>query len=244
MMINFITEWGKLTGIAGITLGVIILLFKVPISKLIFPVLTKRQSFFIIMTVVIVVFLLSLCSIVLSNKKTTQLSIFVTDLKGNVVLENEGKINIHLGNRALNEIIGANGRVNFPDIAVGSIGDTILIGLHAPGWEIVDGNNTFVFTGTPIHLKIKKDNSLGLIRGIVKSRDGQKFIEKALVRINTDTAIYTDSLGIFKILLPDNMQIKNEIESYLLTVSKQGYELKTQYYSPKSSDAEIRLVLK
>lgn len=176
-----------------------------------------------------------------NNSHNLQLTVFVTDIKGNAVLENEGKLNIPLGNRSLNEVIGTNGRTNFPDITGDNKGDTIVIGLDAPGWEIVEGKNTFVFTGEPIRLKVKKDDTLGTIKGVVKSRDGQNFIEGALVQINTDTFAVTNKLGVFRIVLPEKMRIKSDLERYLLTVSKEGYETQNEYYSPLSSDAEFRL---
>ena len=233
-----------IAGFAGLALGTFLYLFRVVISKKIFPQLTKKQSYIILILFMVLVWSISLLSIVLyfsNNHSTTQLTVFVTDTKGNVVLEHEGRINIPLGNRPLNEVIGANGRTNFPDITAENKGDTIQIGLDAEGWEIADGNNTFLFTGKPIHLKVKRDNTLGIIKGVVKSRDGQEFIEGALVRINTDTAVLTDALAIFKIVLTEKMRVKKETDSYLLTVSMEGYKTKTQYYYPKSSDAEIRL---
>ena len=72
-----------------------------------------------------------------------QLTVFVTDLKGNPVLQQEGRLHIPIGNRALNEVIGENGRTNFGDIALATAGDSISIGLEAEGWEIVDGKNSF-----------------------------------------------------------------------------------------------------
>lgn len=169
-----------------------------------------------------------------------QLTVFVTDTKGNVVLENEGRLNIPLGNRSLNEVIGANGSTIFPDITGDNKGDTIMIGLQAEGWEIV-GDNTFVFTGEPIQLKVKKDDSLGIIKGIVKSRDGQEFIEGAKIMIGVDTTILSDKNGTFKIVLPESMRVKKETDGYKLTVSKDSYKTVTEYYYPNSSEAEIRL---
>ena len=171
-----------------------------------------------------------------------QLTIFVTDTQGNPALEQQGRLHIPLGNRALNEIIGAKGRINFGDITLDNKGDSIMIGLEAEGWEIANGKNTFKFTGEPIQLIVKRDKSLRTIKGIVKSRDGQSFISDALVRINTDTIIRTDEFGAFRVVLPPQMSVKQIEDRYLLTVSKEGYETITQYYAPKSSDAEIRLV--
>jgi len=91
--------------------------------------------------------------------KNKQLTIFVTDSKGNVVLENEGELNIPIGNRILNSPIETNGRTNFPDLISDNIGDLITIGLKADGWEI-DGSNKFKFEGKPITLIVKRKNLL------------------------------------------------------------------------------------
>lgn len=173
--------------------------------------------------------------------KHQQLTVYVTDIHGNVVLEQEGELHIPVGNRPLNAQIGEDGRTNFGDILAEHLGKTITIGLKAEGWEIVGNNNKFIFTGEPIHLIIQPDNSLGTIKGNVRSRDGQKFLADAAVRINTDTIIYSDKNGLFNIILPHKMRIKDNDRSYLLTISKEGYKTKDQYYNPKSSEAEIRL---
>lgn len=203
---------------------------------------------YITMTVIIIGILGSLAEVlnfinIFPNKtnEKVQLTIFVTDTKGNVVLENTGRLNIPLGNRSLNEVIGANGRTNFPDITADNIGDTILIGLDSDGWEIANGKNTFAFTGEPILLKVKKDDSLGTIKGIVTSRSERQVIEGARVLINTDTSIFTDANGVFKIVLPEEMRIKKITDDYRLSVSKEGYKTVDQYHNPKSSDADIRI---
>ena len=173
-----------------------------------------------------------------------QLTVFVTDTKGNVVLEHEGELNTCIGNRSMRETIGEDGRTNFGDILPDYLGDTIKIGVKAEGWEIAGDKNTFVFSGGPIQLKVKKDDSLGTIKGIIKTRDGQQFIVGAKVLINTDTLIYSDENGIFNIVLPERMQIKNIATPYTLTISKEGYETKSVYYYAKSSNGDIRLYKK
>ncbi|MBX2876540.1 MAG: carboxypeptidase-like regulatory domain-containing protein [Saprospiraceae bacterium] len=208
------------------------------------PILWK---YLILSTLVLVAFaslaqLLNIVQVWPQASTPLQLTVFVTDTKGNPVLQQEGRLHIPIGNRALNEVIGENGRTNFGDIALGNKGDSIVIGLEAEGWEIVDGKNTFKFTGEPIQLIVKRDNSLGTIKGIVQTRDGQAAIPNALVRINTDTLIRTDSFGVFKIILPPSMSVKRVEDRYLLTVSRTGFETATEYYSPRSSDADIRLI--
>ncbi len=168
-----------------------------------------------------------------------QLTVFVEDEKDNPALEGKGRINIALGNRSLNEAIGENGRINFPDITPNNIGDTITVGLEAEGWEIIS-KKTFVFIGDPVTVKVKRDNSLGIIKGTVRSRDGQAFIEGAKVTVK-DTFTYTNKNGRFKIILPEKMRVKNEMEDYILTVSKPGYKTRTKPHNPNSTDADIRL---
>ena len=175
------------------------------------------------------------------NADSTQLTVQVMDELGRVVLEQEGELNIAIGNRSLNKMIGENGRTNFADIVSKYLGDTLSIGLDAPGWEIAKKQNKFVFNGTRIDLIVRRDGSLGFIRGVVKSQDGQHFIPKAEVMVNTDTIIYTDDKGMFKARLLKHHHVKNEHESYTLTVSKAGYQTTSSYYLPKSSSAEIRL---
>ncbi|MEM7371810.1 MAG: hypothetical protein AAF587_24555 [Bacteroidota bacterium] len=170
-----------------------------------------------------------------------QLTVFVTDAKGNVVLENQGELNIPLGNRSLNSRIGDDGRTNFGDITGVSKGEKIRIGLEAEGWEIADGNNEFIFTGEPIHLIVQRDNSLGIVKGTVMSRDGSTFLERVEVSINGDTSIYTNQQGRFRIILPLHMRVKSKTERYRLFYMKEGYEPTDEYYSITSAGADIRM---
>lgn len=169
-----------------------------------------------------------------------QLTVFVTDTKGNVVLEHEGELNTSIGNRPMRETIGEDGRTNFGDILPEYLGDTITIGFKAEGWEIVDDKKNFVFSGAPIRLTVKKDEGLGTIKGVVRTRDGQGFISGALIRINTDTTVLTNNMGIFKIVLPEKMRVTSASESYDLIISKKGYKTIDRYYFPESNP-EIRL---
>jgi len=148
--------------------------------------------------------IISLTLIFNPKDNVEQLTVFVTDAKGNAVLEYKGELNIPIGNRILNRKIESGGRTNFGDITADNIGDTIIIGLKAEGWEI-EGTNTFAFQGEPIKLIVKRDNSLGLIKGSVMTRDGQSFIDSANITINGDTVIYSNKDGLFEIILPQHM---------------------------------------
>jgi len=176
------------------------------------------------------------------NKKpeAKQLTIFVTDILGNAVLENQGRLNIPLGNRSLNEIIGLNGRTNFPDITSNNLGDTLNIGLNAKGWEIADRSTIYVFNGEPIALKVKRDESLGAIKGVIRSRSGEDFISEATIFIGADTLIYSNTHGQFKTVLPNSFRVAKMSDHYNLTIKKNGYKTKTEIYYPNTL-IEIRL---
>lgn len=174
-----------------------------------------------------------------SESEPLQLTIFVADKDQNVVLENEGELNIALGNRSMNKKIGENGRTNFGEIANQLKGDSITIGFKADGWKLAS-TNKFKFTGKPIHLEIRPDESLGVIKGVVRSRDGQEFIGGAMIRINSDTLIYSDDFGNFKIVLPENMRVKKKTDAYKLMIFKEGYKTTSEQYFPMGQ-IEIRL---
>ena len=177
-----------------------------------------------------------------STKPSTplQLTLFVTDSKGNIVLEHEGELNFSIGNRGFNAPIGHKGRTNFGEIAALGKGDSITIGLVADGWEIA-GANRFEFTGEPITLKVKKNLQLGIIKGIVMTQDGEDFLEGVAIRINGTRIIYTNDQGIFKDTLPEEMIVRNMSKDYTLTFSKKGFHNKTRKYPPNSPLFEIGL---
>ncbi len=52
---NFIKEWGLIAGVAGIGLGVFLVLFREVIRKKIFPLLTKKQGFQLIIIFMLLV---------------------------------------------------------------------------------------------------------------------------------------------------------------------------------------------
>lgn len=174
------------------------------------------------------------------SEDVKQLTVFVTDAKGNAVLEYEGELNIPMGNRILNRPIESKGRTNFADITANNIGDSITIGLKAEGWEI-DGTNQFLFTGKPIKLKVKREDSLGWIKGNVILIDDLTPVEGAEIFINSDTVVVSDANGAFKILLPENMRIADKSEPYQIITRKKGYLTKTQSYWVDATNLQISL---
>ena len=177
------------------------------------------------------------------NDQSLQLTVYVHGLEGkqHIVLENTGKLVVDFDNDRRTAMIGENGRTNFGEIPQKFNNQEIGIGLEASGYELMHPNKQYKMHGKPIYLAVKKDDSLGRISGIVKNRDGSVFIKDALVMIGNDTTTTTNELGIFKMTLSAKMQVKDQKSHYLLTVKKEGYQIKTEYYYPRSGDIEIRL---
>ncbi len=178
-----------------------------------------------------------------SNEQSLQLTVYVHGQKGkqHIVLENTGKLVVDFDNDRRTPKIGENGRTNFGEIPQKFNNREIGIGLEAAAYELVQPNKQYKMDGKPIYLAVKKDDSLGRISGIVKNRDGSEFIKDALIIINNDTTTMTNKLGIFKMTLPVKMQVKDDKSHYLLTIKKDGFQIKEVYYYPKSGDIEIRL---
>lgn len=160
------------------------------------------------------------------TEKVLQLTVFVVDDKGNVAIENEGRLNIPLGNRSLNAPIGADGRTNFGDIPSNLVGDSITIGIDAEDWRVKNGANRFLFIDEPIQLVVENTFSTNILKGSVVEKETGLPIDNALLSINNDTTITSDENGAFRILLPTP-----EDEMYQIRVYKKGYYPANHNYS-------------
>jgi len=168
-----------------------------------------------------------------------QLTVYVQDTAGKPVpeLQNTGHVKVVFGDDLRYPVIGENGRSNIGEIPVKFRGQEIEVVLVAEGYEPVSAGKKYIMDGNKVVLNVQRDNSLGLIQGIVKDRSGERFIAGALVMIDQETTLTTDSLGRFKTVLP----IDKQRETYAITVKKEGFMVKDDYYKPKSGKIEIRL---
>lgn len=194
----------------------------------------------IICLLVIVAELINIINIFPNGRGTSmQLTVYVQGLDGKPIAEiqNEGKIIVDFGNDRRAPLIGENGRTNLGEIPEKFHGETIPIILDAEGYEPAEPTKQYIMDGKPIYFLVKRDNSLGIIQGIVKDRSGETFIANALVMIDQDTTTITDSLGRFYLLMPAD----KHKDTYTLTIKKESYKVKSEYYKPKSGSIEIRL---
>lgn len=173
------------------------------------------------------------------NSASMQLTVYVQDVDGKPVpeLQNKGQIIVRFGHDLRDPVIGENGRTNLGEIPSDFQGKEVEVVLVAEGWELASTGKKHKMDGGQIYLTVRRDNSLGTIQGIVQTRDGSQFIPDALVMIDLDTTTHTDSLGRFRLVLPEKMHK----ESYLLIVKKEGYKDTRELYRPKTTPADIRL---
>lgn len=177
------------------------------------------------------------------NGSSIQLTVYVhgPQSRQEIVLENTGALIVDFDNDRRKAMIGENGRTNFGEIPAHFRGQFVGIGLEAPGYELIEPKAKWDLDGKPIYLPVKKDDSLGRIKGIVKNRNGSLLLAEATVLIGNDTMTTTNEMGIFNIVLPPHMQVKDDRTPYRLTIQKEAYEMSTEYYYPLSGDIEIRL---
>jgi len=175
----------------------------------------------------------------MGREDAMQLTVYVQDAAGKPIaeLQNKGKVIVDFGNDRRAPLIGENGRTNLGEIPEKFREETIPIVLEAEGYEPIEPNKKYILDGKQVYFLVRRDNSLGIIQGIVQTRDGSEFIAGALVMVDHDTTTLTDNLGRFRLVLPENMH-KGE---YLLTVKKEGFKDANEMYRPKTTPADIRL---
>ena len=83
---DFITQWGQVAGLAGIAVGVFLILFREVIRKNIFPKLSKKQSFTILLVFMGLTFSIGVLSIYLyysrgASMRSSALSVLVYDVE-------------------------------------------------------------------------------------------------------------------------------------------------------------------
>ena len=173
------------------------------------------------------------------NSDSMQLTVYVQNPDGTPVaeLQNKGQIIVDFGNDRRAPLIGEHGRTNLGEIPEKFRGEKILIALKAEGYKPTEPAKQYVLDGEPVYFGVRRDNSLGLIQGIVKDRSGEKFLAGTMVMIDNDTITYTDNLGRFHLLLPPSKRR----DTYYLTIKKEGFKVKNEYLMPNTGSIEIRL---
>ncbi|MBC7775196.1 MAG: hypothetical protein H7246_07140 [Phycisphaerae bacterium] len=171
-----------------------------------------------------------------------QLTVYVQDAAGKPIaeLQNKGKVIVDFGNDRRSPLIGEDGRTNLGEIPEKFRGGPIPIVLEAEGYEPIEPDKKYVLNGKQVYFLVRRDNSLGIVYGRVTTRDGNEFIAGALVIVSAeggDTSTHTDSMGYFRLLLPEKMHRRE----YPLIVKKIGFQVARDKFVPRSTPLDIRL---
>jgi hypothetical protein len=165
-----------------------------------------------------------------------------TDVASDLILRNEGKVTLDYENGKIDApIVG--GIAQFRGISSEFCGNEVQLLLKAEGWEIVKPKDKYILNDEPIQLEIRRDSTLGIIRGIIKSSDETEVIVGAEIIISTkggDTTIYSKKGGRFRVVLPTKMQVSNKIKRYTLNISADGY-FPNDWFCKPLSNCPVRL---
>lgn len=190
---------------------------------------------------VVVLFSLLVISIIITTYVTTRpfdATIFLNP-KSSLVLSDdypkfkEGTLSLFINGKEERKQVLDNGEVNFRQLDFDTKGDWIKAKYDGDYWKLEKDS---IEISSEMNLSVIPDGSLATIFGNTIDENG-KAIANAKVQIDTDTLVYSNDYGVFKIDLPVKMQKKK----YILSTSKFGFQVSRENYSPKSGRIDVLL---
>ncbi len=227
---DFLTEWGMVAGVAGMALGVFLVLFREVIRKRIFSQLTKRQSYQVVIAFMLLVWTLSGFSIYQyfydGGDAPATLTVLVHGEggRGQRVLPGRGQVSLVYGDAIVSETINGKGEATFKQVPASffeaEAGVEVLF--HDPGGEpyrAVHGDSLYRLTrGRYLPLEVRLVG-LGRIRGIVKDQGTGEPLDSVRVGI-LGLHTYTNAYGEYVLDIPKGMQRQFQT----LRAYRRGYE--------------------
>ena len=247
---KFITEWGMIAGLAGLALGVFLVLFREVIRKKIFTTLTKKQSFIILLVFMILVWSLSAFSIIQyyygKSGAPAHVTVLVHGEKGKdeLVLPQRGLVKLIYGDAIVTATINDRGEATFKQIPPAFFSEEAAaeILFSDPGGEpyrAVHSDSLYRLTrGKHIALAVKL-YGLGQFRGVVKDFDTGEPVEGVRVSIlGADTL--SNRYGEYFLSIPAAHQRKFQtVRAY--KTGYQPFELKNV---PVQTQNELSILIK
>jgi hypothetical protein len=202
----------------------------------------RSQAFALVISFFAALMVILVCSIFF-NRETLMLTVYVHGPAGkqDITTGTGGKVTIDLGNKREVKAVAADGAAIFLELPVKYKNKPINIVTEQPGYQMAHPGTVHILADTPVYIMMKKDNSLGIIKGIVKEAVKGQPLAGADVYIGNDTVVKTNAVGIFDIVLPEKMRVAGSGAYYRLVVKKEGYLVKEEKYYPNSNPVEIRL---
>jgi len=245
---GLITEFGELAGISGIAFGILLYLLKDILRKSIFSKLTNKQSFRVLISIIITVWSLSLTSLILSkqNNSSSQLTVLVHGEKGKdyLVLPSRGKVKLIFGDANVVETINDKGEATFKQIPEKFFNSeaTVEILFFDPEGEpyrSIYSDSLYILTkGRYISLTVRL---LGLdqLNGVVKDYETGEFIQNVHIRVSGIESI-SNEYGEYTLEIPDEKQRK----FHIVRAFKEGYKDYEFKNAPIQTEKEFPILMK
>lgn len=248
----FITEWGKIAGLAGLALGVLLILFREVIRKNIFAALTKKQSYTIIILILVLVWSISVYAIYLYNKggsasgDSSQVTVLVHGEKGKdeLILPNRGRVKLIYGDANVVETINNKGEATFKQVPPTFFNEnaTVEILFSDPEGEPYRVENPdslyFLTKGKYISLAVKLFG-LNSLRGVVKNFKTREPVDSVRISV-LGTETFSNQYGEYVLDIPKEHQRKFQTVRAL----KEGYLPFELSNVPVQTEDELPISLK
>ncbi|MFZ2899228.1 MAG: hypothetical protein WA004_11435 [Saprospiraceae bacterium] len=149
----------------------------------------------------------------------------------------DAKLGIKLDNKWEEAAVDEHGDADFKGISGNFEGKMVPVRLQSKYWQAQQ--DSVVLEGKSTSIEVAPNGLLAQIRGLVRSADGNEYLEGVEIRLdNGALSVMTDSKGFFEFSeIPASLQK----ESYNLTATKAGYEADSRFAYPETGAVEIRL---
>ena len=249
---KFIAEWGMIAGIAGLGVGVFLMLFREVIRKNIFANLTKKQSYTILIIFMLLVWSVSIYSIYEYTRggnnsgDNSQVTVLVHGEKGkdNLVLTNRGKVKLLYGDASVEETINSKGEATFKQIppsffAKEATVEILFFDPEGEPYKVSDPDSLYTLTkGKYISLAVNLVG-LGELVGTVKDFETGDLLEGVRVSI-IGAETFSNVHGEYKLVIPEELQRKFQT----IRATKEGFEVFELSQVPVQTDTEFPIMMK
>jgi hypothetical protein len=247
---DFIKDWGMIAGLAGIALGVFVILFREVISKNIFSVLTKKQSYTIIIVFMILVWALAIFCIIEyyqgKSEEPAQVTVLVHGERGkdDLVLPNRGQVKLIYGDANVIEIINSKGEATFKQIPEKFFSPKAKVEIlfsdpNREPYGVVKPDSLYQLTkGQYISLEVKL-YGLGILKGTVKDFETGALIQNARISI-LGIETFSNQYGEYTLSIPPKLQQKFQTVRCL----KDQYEPYEYKDVPVQTENEFPILMK
>jgi len=251
-MESFITEWGNIAGIAGIALGIFLLLFGEVIRKNIFASLTKKQSYTIIILILVLVWSISVYAIYLYSKGesaakgSSQVTVLVHGEKGKdeLILPNRGRVKLIYGDANVVETINSKGEATFKQVPPAFFAENATVEIlfsdpEGEPYRTINPDSLYTLTkGKYISLSVKLFG-LNNLRGVVKDFETGEPVDSVRISV-LGTETFSNQYGEYVLEIPQEQQRKFQTVR-ALKVGYQPFELSNV---PVQTENELPISLK